>query len=135
MIQEHTEPRSALIKKRFDLQVNLAGALVSNSFELDKNIICITGLLLTSDKEELLYNRGSQKIELNKQELFPEKYESKLLMSGLNVSPNERYYRIHNHNIGNRQLKIEYADNQDSRIAFSPYRVSIYLECELEASV
>jgi hypothetical protein len=123
-----------IIKKRYDLHVRDANAVVRENFELDKNVSKVNALLVTADKEEMLYNRGSQKIEINGQEIFPEKYESKLLMSGLNVSPNERYYTIVNNGIGNRIMKVEFADNADGRSSFSPYRVSIYLECEIETT-
>ena len=33
----------------------------TKTFELDKNIATVTGLLFTSDKDDLLYYRGSQK--------------------------------------------------------------------------
>jgi hypothetical protein len=122
------------IKKRYDLQVPQSGAIVRESFELDKNVSRVTGILLTSDKEEMLYNRGSQKIEINNQEYFPEKYESKLLLSGLNVSPNDRYYKLDNPSVGNRIMKVEYVDSADSRSSFSPYRVSIYLELEIDSN-
>ena len=36
------------------------------------------GITVTSDQEEQLYYRGSQKIRLNDQELFPEDFESKI---------------------------------------------------------
>ena len=121
-----------IIKKRYDLQVTTPNSIVREQFELEKNVTRVTGILLTSDREEMLYLRGSQKIEINNEEYFPEKYESKLLVSGMNVSPNDRYYRIQNNSAGNRIMKVEYADTGDGRASFSPYRVSIYLECEVE---
>ena len=121
-----------IIKKRYDLLVSQSGAIVREQFELDKNVSKVNAILLTSDKEEQLYNRGSQKIEINGQEIFPEKYESKLLMSGINVSPNDRYYKIENTSVGNRIMKVEFTDAQDSRSSFSAYRVSVYLELETE---
>jgi hypothetical protein len=123
-----------IIKKRYDLLVPQSGAIVREQFELDKNVSKVNAILLTSDKEEQLYNRGSQKIEINGQELFPEKYESKLLMSGINVSPNDRYYKLESIAVGNRIMKVEFTDAQDSRSAFSAYRVSVYLELELETN-
>jgi hypothetical protein len=119
-----------MIKKRFDVSVTAGDRIFSQTFELDKNIIFIKGILLTADKEDLLYFRGSQRIELNKQEVFPENYESKLLMCGINVSPNSRYYNTGNLPVGNGLLKIEYQDRNDTRLAFETYRVSIYLDCE-----
>lgn len=120
------------IKKRFDIIVKEARSNVREQFELDKNVTRVTGILLTSDREDLLYHRGSQKIEINNEEVVPEKYESKLLLSGLNVSPNERFYKINNTGTGNRILKMDYIDTDEGRSSFYPYRVSIYVECEIE---
>jgi hypothetical protein len=123
-----------IIKKRYDLKINEAGSIVREQFELDKNVSKVNAILLTSDKEDQLYNRGSQKIEINGQEIFPEKYESKLLMSGINVSPNDRFYKLENIGVGNRIMKVEYTDNNEVRSSFSAYRVSVYLELETESN-
>lgn len=120
------------IKKRFDIIVREPKSTIREQFELDKNVTRVTGILLTSDREDLLYHRGSQKIEINSEEIVPEKYESKLLLSGLNISPNERFYRISNTATGNRLLKVEYVDADEGRSTFAQYRVSIYIECEIE---
>lgn len=121
---------SSIVKKRFDIAITSADKVFSQSFELDKNITSIKGILLTSDKEDMLYYRGSQKIEVNKQEVFPEEYESKLLMTGINISPNARYYNTNNLMVGNGNVKVQYRDRNDTRLPFEPYRVSIYLDCE-----
>ena len=120
------------VKKRFDLQVTDANKTVSKTYELDKNIKAVKGVLITSDKDDLLYFRGSQKIEINKEEFFPENYESKLLMSGINVSPKQRYYDLGNVAPGNGLVKLTFTDTDDLRTPFSPYRVSLYLDCEME---
>lgn len=117
------------IKKRFDLLVSVANKIVTKTFELDKTVIAIKGILITSDKDDLLYFRGSQKIEINREEFFPENYESKLLMSGINVPPRQRYYELDNVNPGNGTIKVDYKDEDDGRTPFIPYRVSIYLDC------
>ncbi len=121
-----------VVKKRYDIQIVAANGSVSKSFELDKNIKKINGVLVTSDKDDLLYYRGTQKIEINNQEFFPDNYESKLLMSGINVAPSLRYYPINTENIGNGIVKLTYADSDDGRTAFVPYRVSLYVDCEME---
>ncbi len=120
------------VRKRFDLNVTEAGKTISQTFELDKNIVSVGGLLVTSDMDDLLYYRGSQRIEINKDELFPENYESKLLMSGINVSPHERYYKLGSVNPGNGQVRLEYTDNENPKAVFRPYRVSLYLQCEMD---
>jgi hypothetical protein len=122
---------STIIKKRFDVYVTEANKNFSKSFDLDKTIQNVKGILFTSDKDDLLYYRGSQKVEINKQEIFPENYESKLLMTGINVAPNQRYYDIGNVAVGNGIVKVDYKDSDDSRTVFENYRVSIYLLCEI----
>lgn len=119
----------SIVKKRFDIQVTTALQTVTQTFELDKNITTIKGILLTSDKDDLMYYRGSQRIEINKAEVVPENYESKLLLSGINLSPNLRYYEIGDLPAGNGQVRIQYTDREDNRTAFEPYRVSLYLNC------
>lgn len=119
----------SIVKKRFDISVTAAQQTVSQTFELDKNITHVKGILITSDKDDLMYYRGSQRIEMNKSEIVPEHYESKLLMSGINLSPNLRYYEIGELPAGNGQVKITYTDREDTRMPFEAYRVSLYLNC------
>jgi hypothetical protein len=120
------------VKKRFDLDVTEASMPISKQFELDKNIVAVKGILITSDKDDLLYYRGTQKVEVNNEELFPENYESKLLMSGINVSPKQRYYDVGSIPPGNGLVKLSYTDKEDGRTEFEAYRVSLYLDCEME---
>lgn len=117
-------------KKRFDLLITQANQNFSKDFELDKTIVAIKGVLLTADKEDQLYFRGTSKIEINKEEYFPDNYESKLLMSGINVPPKSRYYDLGNVPAGNGIVKLSYTDSDDGRTVFTAYRVSIYLDCQ-----
>lgn len=119
------------IKKRYDIDVGSANAIHARTFELDKNVAKVHGMLFTSDRDDLVYYRGSTKVELNSDEIFPEGYETKLLMSGLNVSPNDRYYALGGIAPGNFKLKIEYKDTADTRLQFTAYRVSVYLDVEI----
>lgn len=114
----------------FEFQVTVSGGSYSRSFEVEKTITHIRGLLLLSDYDELLHMRGSQRIEINKEEFFPERYHSRLLMSGLNVPPNARYYAFEQPvPVGNGVLKLEYKDTPDARTVFAPYTVFLYLDC------
>ncbi|NLR82256.1 hypothetical protein [Chitinophaga eiseniae] len=119
----------SIVKKRFDVQVTTEGQLITQTFELDKNITTIKGILLTSNADDLLYYRGSQRIEINKYEVVPDNYESKLLMSGINLSPNQRWYEVGDLPAGNGQVKITFTDRIDTRFTFDTYRVSLYLNC------
>ncbi len=118
------------VKKRYDILVTVPSVSYSKTFELDKTITQIKGLLFTSDRDDLLYYRGAQRVEINKEEIFPTEYESKLLMSGLNVSPNDRYYDLGGIPPGNGHVKIDYQDTNYDGAPFVAYRVSLYLDCE-----
>ena len=120
-----------IVKKRFDFLVEQAGADISKGFELDKTIKYVTGVLLAADRDDLLFYRGTQKIEINKEELFPDGYESKLLMSGINVAPNDRFYDLGKVEAGNGIVKVTYKDVENFVSRFEPYRVSVYVTCEL----
>jgi hypothetical protein len=123
---------SKRVKKRYDIDVTAANAIHTKTFELDKTVEKVHGLLFSSDRDDLMYYRGSGKIEINSDEIFPEGYETKLLMSGLNVSPNERYYNLGGVLPGNFKVKVEYKDTADARLQFVPYRVTIYLDVEIK---
>lgn len=120
------------VRKRFDLAVAAANGIVSQTFELEKTVMSIKGLLITSNMDDMLYFRGSQRIEINKDEIFPDGYESKLLMTGINVSPNKRYYDLGGMKPGSGIIKIDFADADDGRTVFTPYRVSLYLDCLMD---
>ena len=118
-----------IVKKRFDIDIASANQTLSKTFDLDKDITSIKGVLITSDRDDLLYYRGSQRIEISKEEFFPENYESKLLMSGISVAPRERYYDLGNVNPGNRSIRVDYKDLNHVLAPFTAYRVSYYFDC------
>lgn len=122
------------VRKRFDLKVDQKLASVSALFELDKDIKQVLGVMLTSDREDLLYYRGTQKIEIDKTEFFPENFESKLLMCGLNVTPNKRYYELENVSAGSGRINVLFRDNENTLASnFTPYRVSFYFLCVVDS--
>ena len=117
------------IHRRFDIFVSAPSSKTTAEFTLDRTIKKITGLLLTSDRDDLLYHRGSQRVELDGREIFPPEYESKLLLTGVGLRPNDRHYKI-DLEPGNGLLKVEFYDNENPNTSFAPYRVSVYVEAE-----
>ncbi len=115
-----------IIKERFDLKVTEPNQTFKVEFELDKNANFVIGLAITSDRDDLLFYRGTQKIQLNDKELFPENFESRLLMSGINVSPNDRMIKVGTLDAGNGRLEILFRDQEHTNAKFIPYRVSVY---------
>lgn len=118
-----------IIRKRFDIPVAASGDKVKKDFELEKTIKRITGLLVTSDRDDMLFYRGSQKIEINGREVFPEDYESKLLMSGISLQPNKRYFEA-DIEAGNGIVSVTYQDTDHPAATFTAYRISLYIQAE-----
>ncbi|MBI1836444.1 MAG: hypothetical protein HYR91_04175 [Flavobacteriia bacterium] len=123
-----------LIKERFDVQITAENQTFKQEFELDKNANYLIGIALTSSRDDLMFYRGSQKILLNDMELFPEGFESKLLMSGLNVAPDNRLITLGELGTGNGKIEIAYTDKAHELIKFVPYRVTIYTFSVIETN-
>lgn len=120
-----------IVEKRFDIQVTQKGQSVTGKFEVEKNAKVIKGIKVTSDREDLLFYRGTQKIEINGKERFEENYESKNLQTSINVDVNKRYKDMKDLDPGNGSVVMTYIDNQHPLYAFSPYRVSLYVQYEI----
>jgi hypothetical protein len=120
------------VRKRFDMLITTANSTLTQTFEMEKSIAAYKGMLFTSNMDDMLYFRGSARVEINKDEIFPDGYESKLLMSGINVPPDSRYFDLENMKPGNGQVKVDFADTDDGRTVFTPYRVSLYLDCLMD---
>ncbi len=123
-------PIEGLLLKYVDLLVTAADKTYTVTYELDKTIAFITGFQLTSNRDNLLYSRGTQKIEVNRMEIVPDGYESKQLYSTANVAVNERFFRRGGRvPVGNGQVKFSYTDTSDASASFEPYRVRLTLDC------
>lgn len=122
-----------LLDKIFSFLVDAEGAPVNKKFDLDKNVKIVHGILLSSDRPKLLFYRGSQRIEISGDEIFPEDYESKILMSGISVPPDSKFRKLGNGVVaGNGEVKIQYKDTANASASFVPYRVIITLQCEMK---
>ena len=60
------------VDKIYTFLVDTEGQPVSKKFDLDKNVRVVRGIMMSSDRPNLLFYRGSQRIELSGEELFPE---------------------------------------------------------------
>lgn len=122
-----------LVDKVYSFTVESQGAPVNKKFDLDKNVKLVHGIILSSDKPNLLFYRGSQRIEISGDEIFPEDFESKLLMSGIAVPPNQKYRSLGNGVIaGNGEVKIQFKDTPNPNASFTSYKVIIVLQCEMK---
>lgn len=120
--------QNKLIKERFSIDVSTSGSTVKSTFEIDKNAEKIIGVAISSDRDDIVYYRGTQAIKINDEEFFPEKFESRFLMSGLNVPPNSRLFLIGEVPPGNRKVEIVYTDSgNDAMVEFAAHKVYLYV--------
>jgi hypothetical protein len=120
--------RSKIIKEWVDVKVTTANATVKETFEVDKHASKIIGISITSDYNDKMYHRGSQRIVINEKEIYPEDYESKELMQGLNVPVNDRMITLGEEiEPGNRKVELDYKDTNHPYAPFIPYRVRLYV--------
>jgi hypothetical protein len=121
-----------ILEKRFEgISITAEGQIVKEKFELDKTVRIIKGIKFTSDREDLLFYRGVQRIVINGKERYEDNYESKNLQSSINVDVNKRYKDMRDLEPGNGVIEIDYKDNPHPLAAFTPYKVSLYVEYEI----
>lgn len=121
-----------IIHKSFSFLVDKENTSYKLKFDLDKNVKVVTGLLMSSSDPRKLFFRGSQRLEISGDELYPEDYESKLLMSGISVPPDQKYVDLGCGVLaGNCEVKILFKDEANDNAPFSPYKVILVLKCEL----
>jgi len=122
--------------KQFQLTVDTEGQLVNKTFDLDKNAKIVHGIMLSSDRPTLLFFRGSLRAEISGQEIIPENFETKLFMSGIGVAPDVKYKTLGEGEngviTGNGEIKIQYKDTPNAEATFEPYKVMIYVKCEMK---
>jgi hypothetical protein len=126
--------RLKIIKEWIDLSITAANQTFKDSFEVDKHVSKIIGIAFTTNNDPMPYYRGSQKISINEKEIYPEGYESKILMQGINVPVNERIKDFEGEELepGNRKIEIEYKDEDHPAVAFSAYKVRLYVYSRID---
>jgi hypothetical protein len=115
--------------KQFDVVVRTSNTNYKETFQLDKSVLAVTAVAMIADKEDLMYYRGSIKLEINKEEIFSEGYSVKRIMCLPTVSPNLRAFKIGDVPAGNGQIIFTYTDASDGRtVGFSPYKVTLCVD-------
>lgn len=119
--------QNKILKEQVKVAVTQLGETVKNHLEVDKMADRIIGIAIVADKDDLMFYRGSQKISISDEEFFPEGYQSKLIMCGLNVAPDDRMVRFGEVDPGNRKVEITYTDTESSYARFEPYTVTLWV--------
>ncbi len=128
------EKETREIRKTFSFLVNQANKPYAPvKWELPKKTAFVKGIQLTSDFPAKLYYRGTQKVEIGGEELFPEGFDSKILVSSIAVAPRERFFELGQVLPGDLSVKIRYEDTDHERAALgNGYQVSVILLIEEE---
>jgi len=129
-----------IVEKMYTFTVESEEQVVNPKFTLDKNVKIVHGILFSSNRTSLLFHRGSQRVEISGEEVIAENFESKLFMSGIGVAPDEKFKTLGQHNgegsngvpAGNGEVKVQYKDTPNPDAAFEPYKVNVYLKCEMK---
>src|SRR5581483_1353761 len=99
------------------VNVTAANQTVTVSSDLDKSIVRITHLSAMCDKSELAWIRGTQRIEINKEEIWVEGYPTQNFIAGSNCPMEGRERPIKGGGVaaGNGNIKITFQDSDDGR--------------------
>jgi hypothetical protein len=120
------------IRKVFTFLVNEANKAYSPlNWELNRKTIAVKAIQLSSDYPDKLYYRGAQRIEIGGDEIFPEGFDSKFLMSSVSVGPHERFFQLGDVLPGDLSVKVRYEDKDHQRGPIeSGYQVKVILLIE-----
>ena len=100
-------------------------------FELPKHTKHIKGIQLISDYPDRLYHRGRQRIEIGGEEIFPDGFDSKLLMASVSVAPRERFFDLGHVLPGDLSIKIRFEDRDYDAAPFEDgYTISLVVLIE-----
>lgn len=112
------------------LTITGAGVSVSSSgVKTDKLYQRVTGIHVTASDANGLTNSTFQKFEIDRQEIYPQGFEAKLISTGQEVNPNDKFDHDIDEPANDTQVDITYRDGSAAGVVY-PYTVNIYLRHE-----
>lgn len=114
----------------FNLIVTAANQVVSTkNATTDRSYKRVKGIQVTCTDSKALEKAMFDKFEIDSREIYPEGFEAKLISSGIDVPPNERFDNEVDEEAANSSVNITYRDKNVAGTVF-PYTVNIYLRLE-----
>jgi hypothetical protein len=115
----------------FDIQQN---GTIRRDIEIQSNVKAITGLQISSNRDDLIYQRGSMGLTISNIEITPDNTPDRLFMSGIGVPPNQKPYSIGKFLMDgtNRQLRISLTDEDVVGTDWADHKLKLTLDVELE---
>lgn len=113
-----------------DILVTDEEGTYTQSIEVDKNVSEILGVTLTSDRDDIMWQRGSFLLKINDEEFFPDTTEAKVLVHGTQIPSHARFFdfrKIIGKAIepGNRKVELKVTDNPNAAADFEAYKVRL----------
>lgn len=108
-----------------EANVKNEGSVVRFSEELDKDYKSLKGISFMTSIG-LGHHLASSSVD--GRELFPKNFEVEFLQSSVNVSPNNRFFKIEGVQAQGRKIELDFVDNGDAPTY--PYDVKVYLLLE-----
>ncbi len=105
-----------------------ADAQVTVNVNSDKLYRRISGLLFSVPFAMPANDVSQSSVIINDKEIFPENFETKLLVSDLAIPVNERFYEINEPAEGST-IKVKYKDGSTAGLTY-PYTAKLYLKLE-----
>jgi len=115
------------IYKIIKISVPESGSIVKFSYDTDKMYKSITGLFASLPEDNAVPGCLLE-LKIAEKEIFPEEFEVKMITTGLNVSPNKRFYdKILEDAAGNR-IDGRFVDA--GKASSYPYVAKLYVRLE-----
>ena len=108
------------------LTINAAGDFPINA-EADKAYKKITGIQLTTSNVDALKDSTFKKFEIDNNDIFPDGFEAKMLVSGQDLKPGDRWEEL-NERADGCTIAGTYTDAGNA--GAYPYNARIYLKLE-----
>jgi len=103
------------------------GEFSSNGVVTDRNYKKVVGIQLSCNDATAFDNATLTKFEIDAQEIYPSGFPAKLLASGQDVPPNQRFDKEVDEKADNSTFNITYKDNGHTAV---PYTMDVILWLE-----
>ncbi len=113
--------------KIIKIQVAESGAKVKFSVDSDKMYKQITGIYASLPEDKAVVGSLIE-LRIADKEIFPEDFELKMITTGLNISPNNRFYEKINEEAQGNRIDGRFTDSAKADVY--PYVAKIYLRHE-----
>ncbi len=117
----------------FTINITAAGITVTGEYEIDDDVTKVKGFWLSSDREDLLFYRGTLYLKFNGAEWVEAGTQAKNFMNSSNVDYWLRMWPFGDGTAdpGDQEMAVDYTDNDHPNTVFEPYSVHVFVEFDI----